>query len=511
MIRWVAILVVGLVATAPVTAQQPPPPLQPGQEPPMRNLTTDAGYFRTMVFSPDGKSLAAGVAGGDQVVVWDVASTQLLTKLQMPKKNHDYHLAFSADGRTVYSEGREDEMIRSWTVGTGKQLKEVKRDVKSRFMAFSADGQRMAVVAGKPLGTLTVFDVKTGKPVREFKEVITCVGAAFSNDGRVLATHSGEGEIILWNTETGKKIRTIREKVKYGAGAFNFVVFSPDGKLLASGGHIDKQIRIWDTTTGKQRAVLDCNGFFCSASFSPDNNLLATGSTDGLVLFDLSKNVEICKLKPPFPGQYVTFSPDGSVLAVGGDKGNVYLYDLPPTKVARLPKELTPAEADALWKDLPTNNDFRFQEIVATLKSASKDALVMLGRNLKPVPDADRKDVLQKIADLDDEKVVVRDKAMKDLQAVAFAFEPLLVEQQRNHKAGEIRNRLTAVLEKMKESATPPEVLTAVRAVGVLEQIGNTEARRQLESLAKGASHARITVEAQAALSRLGKGTKGSK
>jgi hypothetical protein len=44
-----------------------------------------------------------------------------------------------------------------------------------------------------------------------------------------------------------------------------------------------------------------------------------------------------------------------------------------------------------------------------------------------------------------------------------------------------------------------------VRAVEVLEQIGNREARQVLADLARGASAAQQTIEAKAALERLGK------
>src|SRR5439155_1882411 len=222
---------------------------------------------------------------------------------------------------------------------------------------------------------LTLADPRTGKAVKQLKELTDCVGAAFSADAKTLASHSREGEITLWSVATGKKTKTLREKVKYGAGAYNFVVFSPDGKLLASGGHIDKSLRVWDTTTGKQKVALECKGFFVSASFSPDNSLLATGSTDGLALYDLVKDQEVCKLKAPFAGQAVLFSPDGTLLAVGADKGNVYLYQIPRGKTARLPKELPAAEVEALWQELGTKNDFRCQQVSAILQAVPKDSI----------------------------------------------------------------------------------------------------------------------------------------
>src|SRR5207247_1538008 len=64
------------------------------------------GYFRQVTFSPDGKLAAAGLMLGSTISVWEVNSGKEI-RLQMPDKNYDYHLAFSSDGRTLISEGRE--------------------------------------------------------------------------------------------------------------------------------------------------------------------------------------------------------------------------------------------------------------------------------------------------------------------------------------------------------------------------------------------------------------------
>lgn len=68
-------------------------------------------------------------------------------------------------------------------------------------------------------------------------------GVVFSPDGRRLASASNDRTIKLWNTMTGEELFTLRG---HNSGVLSVAV-SPDGHRLASGS-IDMSVKIWDAT-----------------------------------------------------------------------------------------------------------------------------------------------------------------------------------------------------------------------------------------------------------------------
>ena len=95
---------------------------------------------------------------------------------------------------------------------------------------------------------LSVFDLKTGRLTATLPGPprTNTMSVAISPDGKLAAGGFTTKEIILWNLNTKKPLRTLRG---HTAGVIA-LAFSPDGKQLASGGQ-DNSIRLWDVATGR--------------------------------------------------------------------------------------------------------------------------------------------------------------------------------------------------------------------------------------------------------------------
>jgi hypothetical protein len=164
---------------------------------------------------------------------------------------------------------------------------------------------------------------------------------------------------------------------------------------------------------------------------------------------------------------------------------------------------LTAAQLETFWDWLGCIPTQRAYEAVRELASVPAQAVPLLNQRLRPVERGDVSRISQWIADLDNTRFVVRKKATEELGRVIELAEPNLRQTLVNRPSLEVRRGIEDLLRRQQEGGLSPERLRGLRAVFVLEQIGNPEARQLLRRLASGAPGSQLTEEAEAALQRL--------
>ena len=425
-------------------------------------------------FSPDNRLIAFS-HGSFGVRLFNVSERKFVRKLEdseAPDGASGIHgfPVFSPDGKLLAAAFPYRGDVTLWDVATGKRLKRFSK-ITPKFadqVAFSPDGKTLAV-AGE--GVVRLLDVTTGKEVRRLQSVSG--NFALSPDGSLLAHENGDGKIHVRDLRTGKVIRRLtwvgdqkrkeldryREK-KFGFGPdLSALAFSPDGRCLIVPCE-DMWVRVWEVASGQQRYQVE----------------------EDIDRFALARASTLCA------GLALAKEP---VL-------ELVVWDARPA-LPSVPAEARP-DANKAWAGLADANAGAAYTLMRTLMAAPRQAVALLDKRLQAVPAIDAAAIARLLADLDDERFELRERASQRLAEVGEAAREAL--EKAKGPSAEAERRIERLRNQLDGSASG-EYLRQVRAVEVLESIGTEEARAILKRVVGGEPRATLTREAKAALGRL--------
>ncbi len=280
-----------------------------------------------LAFSPDGKLLAS--ASSDRTVRF--FETGKGTEAQNLRVHFEdaWSVAFSPDGKFIASAGTD---FNAFLFDAAQILESSSFGISSGVSGWSViapDGKTMATSHFANPNETTIFDIETKSPKLVFSNEEVYAGA-FSPDGAILATGMVNGEIVFRNSANGAEIRRFaaHKKVSTYIPTIEFLRFSPDGKLLVSGG-ADNYVKVWNTETAELIRVLHrFENQVRALAISPDGRrVFAAGVDRTAKLFDLPTGEILADLgeqrKAIMSAEY---APDGKTFVTGGADGVIKIW-----------------------------------------------------------------------------------------------------------------------------------------------------------------------------------------
>ena len=241
-------------------------------------------------YSFDGKTIAS--AGWDNTVkLWDSQTGRLINTLEHEEPINT--ITFSPDGQTLIS-GTEANKIYVWNITTVDRPKLIKTLIEHtnsiKTVTVSADGKFIASAGYDNKIKLWTIEGELLQTIDAHNLAITSL--AFTptpfNDKYILASASWDNTVKLWSINDAGKSSNLLHTLTAHQDGVTTIGFNSDGTLLATGSG-DRNIKLWDTKTGK--LIKNLRGHTSqinSLAFNQDDRFIVSGEAQqGLYLWNL--------------------------------------------------------------------------------------------------------------------------------------------------------------------------------------------------------------------------------
>jgi RNA polymerase sigma factor (sigma-70 family) len=477
---------------------------------------------------------------GPTVIVWDPTTGHVKARFGSGKSRRWYSLPLGG-GILLTSSGESMRMVDD-ICDSGSDVGQSRLSLDSPdefpgWWAASLDGKTIAA-KDYSSDTFHLFDALSGKVVKSLRDpgFPGCRGA-LTPDGRTLFVFCPDRTVQVWDVaaaarakligplgdllptgpggvpnyashakSTGRFLQpeTTVADVRYAASV------SPDGSRLAVGDEAGI-VHLIDVATGQEvwRFSRGDSGIQTILTFSPDGRNLAVrpqNSTGTDLLEVASGAVRRTYQIYSVPSRTLAFSPDGRTLVTCATSGKAAFYDLTGRSENGTGRQgaLSTGEMDACWASLAGADAAAAFSSMQRL-AATGGSVDYMRQRLRPAATADDRSIDRCVSELQSDSPAVRDRAAAELETLGEAVLPACRRALTGPASAESRVRFQAILDKFANGLRlpPGNDLRDVRAVEVLEWIGDRPSRELLEFLARGPSEARLTQDARASLDRL--------
>jgi WD40 repeat protein len=302
---------------------------------------TNVEPVRGVAVSPDKSVVVA--SRGDQIHVYNAATGAYIRGLIDPDlKTPDgkplaaahltlvESLAYSPDGKTIASGAYQEVIL--WDAQTGKLRKRVTGFAdRVGALAFSNNSKLLATGGGAPTedGEVKVFDAASGDLAFEIKggHSDTVFGVSFSPDDKVLATCGADKFVKTWEVPSGKLLKVFEGHTHHVLD----VGWKSDGKLLASCS-ADLSIKVWDWEKGEQvRTIampMGSKQLTRLLFIGKKPECITVSGDDQIKVWNVDQGNNVRNFGNGGSDflYAVGVSPDGAVVAAGGEDGVVHLF-----------------------------------------------------------------------------------------------------------------------------------------------------------------------------------------
>jgi RNA polymerase sigma factor (sigma-70 family) len=403
-------------------------------------------------------------------------------------------------------------------------LRRTKVPTMMRGFALSPDGSYLAVSFQDAQKTVFLWNPeKEEKPRLLLGHPDACQKLLFSHDGKRLIAGAGTHNdyrsetVWVWDVATARVVHKLATNSAPG-----HMLLTADDRVLITGGlWNDAAVRVWDMQTGRRLAELadpslpatsETNGVgsqlaIAGLALSADERFLAVislrGNTSALTVWETASWKPV-RAFPPDHGRNDTrsmlFARDDRSLFVANSDSTILEWDITGRRSdgrwhGQAP---TPQELETCWKALADKDAARAYDAVWTLIDSPERAVALLRKHLSAALPPDAQRVARLLGELDSDDFRVRQRAAEELSKFGDIIVPHLQRILEGKPSLETRRRVLQLLDQARDWT--PEGLRDHRAIQVLEHIGTPAARQLLEALAGGATEARRTKEAKAAL-----------